>query len=121
MIEYERLQDAFRKGIRNEKWFDLEPTKKALFRAAKGFLKTGGEIAELDLLKEILQILKSITSSAKRRIYQRGLERVHELRENYEESGVFDWCPRAREWLEDIDHIFYLGARSMNSGGGRSR
>lgn len=118
LIGFEDLQKAFRKGIRNRKWFDLDSTKKALFRAAKGFLRTGAEIANFDLLKEILQMIKDLTSSVKRQIYQKGLERAHELRKKYKENGVFDWCPEAQEWLRDMDHIFYLGVESINTRGG---
>ncbi len=120
MIDFKRLHKIFRKGIRNRKWFNLNSTKKALFRAAKGFLKTGGEIVNFDLLKKLLQIVKELTSSVKRKIYQRGLERAHELREKYEENDVFDWCPQARDWLQDMDHIFYLGVESINFRGGYS-
>ncbi|KXB03945.1 hypothetical protein AKJ47_01410 [candidate division MSBL1 archaeon SCGC-AAA261G05] len=116
-LDYKRLSRVFRKGISNRSWFSLSPVKRALFRAAKGYCRSAGEIASPKLLKALIGIIKKLTSSVKREIYQRGLERAHELRRKYRESDVFDWCPQAKEWLQDMDYIFYLGVSSMNSKG----
>lgn len=118
-LDYAMFSRAIRRGIRNGRWFKLESEKRALFSAAREFLRIGGKIVRLNLLKDLLRIIKDLTSSVKRRIWQRGLEAAHAMRRQFE-KGFFDWCPQIRDWLEDPDYVFYLGVSSVNSvwGGG---
>lgn len=120
MLDYGDLKSAFQKGIRSGSWFDLDSMKKALFRAAKGYLKYGNEIVHMQVLKPLLRIIKKLTSSVKRKIWQKGLEEAYDRRKKFEENDVFEWCPQAREWLQDMDYIFFLGVQSMDSRGGFS-
>lgn len=114
-LGYARLSRVFRKGIRNHRWFALSSVEKALLRAAKGYCRKAGEIISPELLKALFGIIKKLTSSVKREIWQKGVERGREMRMQFEESGAFEWCPRMKDWLEDLDYIFYLGLESVNS------
>lgn len=119
-LGYGVLLRAFRRGLRNGTWRKLDPLKKAHFRAAMAYSKITGGIVNSTILKAVLDVIKRLTSPLKRRIWQRGLEAAHAMRGQFEDKGVFSWCPQLRGWLEDLDYIFYLGVSSVNSvwGGG---
>jgi len=121
-LDYGVLLRAFRRGIRNGEWHKLGQEKRGLFRCALEFLKKGARIVRTNLVKELLDIIKALTSPLKRTIWQKGLEVANAMRKQLEE-GVFSWCPKLKDWLQDPDYIFYLGVSSVNSmywGGVRS-
>lgn len=114
-VGYATLLRAFRKGIRSRRWMKLNPLRRAHFRAALAYSKITGRIVNSKVLRHVLAVIKRLTSSLKRRIWQAGLVAAYAARRQFEAKGVFDWCPQARGWLEDLDHIFFLGVNSLNS------
>ncbi|MBE0447833.1 MAG: hypothetical protein IBX64_06995 [Actinobacteria bacterium] len=104
---------AIKKGFRNGNWKKLDLLKRAHFRAAIAYAKIKGRIVNSKVLKMVLDVIERLTSSVKRRIWQRGLEAAHAMRRRFE-KGFFDWCPQIRDWLGDPDYIFYLGVSSVN-------
>lgn len=114
-LDYAKLWRVFRKGIRKNNWRNLRSDEKGLFRAAIAYTKIGGWIKNLNLLRPLHSIIKKLTSSLKRRIWQKGIEKAHEMRRHFEDKGVFDWCPQARGWFKNLYYIFYLGVSSVNS------
>jgi len=120
VVDYATLLRAFRKGIRTRRWMKLNPLRRAHFRAALAYSKIKGKIVNPKVLKHVLAVIKRLTSPLRRRIWRAGLEAAYAMRRRFEAKGVFDWCPPAREWLEDPDYVFYLGVSSVNSqwGGG---
>ncbi|KXB02045.1 hypothetical protein AKJ44_01515 [candidate division MSBL1 archaeon SCGC-AAA261F17] len=116
-LTYEKMRRFMREGFRKGNWHDLKSSEKALFRAAKWCIKKGMMIVARTPLKNLLKVIKKLTSTVKRKIWQKGLEKAYKMRRQFEEKGVFEWCPQARDWLQDMDYIFYLGVSSMNSNG----
>lgn len=119
-LSYEKMSRFLRKGVRNGNWHDLSQNEKGLFRAAKWCIKKGLKVIGRVPLRNLLSVIKKLTSSLKRDIWQRGAKEASRLQRRLESSDVFEWCPQARKWLRDPDYIFYLGVCPLSFGSRRS-
>jgi len=43
------------------------------------------------------------------RIWMVGKARAEELKQRFDNGGLFSWAPRVRVWLEERNFAFYLG------------
>ena len=59
------------------------------------------------LVEKLSTIVETLRETPSVRIFKKGFERVVELLERHEESGVFS--SRVRVWLKDPNYIFWLG------------
>jgi hypothetical protein len=49
------------------------------------------------------------------RIVQRGYEKARALLST-ENRSIFGWAPSLRDWLQEPDYVFWLGASSLRIG-----
>ena len=109
-ITYEELLANFKKGLRNGNWRKLNFLEKALFRASLWYAKHRGSIVNAALAQKLSALIEKLKETKGMRIFKRGFEKAAEMLDKYEEKGVFTWAPKLRDWLKDLDYIFWLGA-----------
>ncbi|MCK4475363.1 MAG: hypothetical protein KAU16_01410 [Methanophagales archaeon] len=108
-LTYNELFTNFKKGLRTGNWRKLRFLDKALYRAAIGYAKRGGSIANGMLVEKLLGFIEKLKETKGMRIFKRGFEKAVEMVARYEEKGVFAWAPRLKDWLKDPSYIFWLG------------
>jgi hypothetical protein len=60
-------------------------------------------------VEKLSALVEKLKETKGMRIFKKGFEKVVEMLEEGEETGVFAWAPRLRYWLKDPDYIFWLG------------
>ena len=61
------------------------------------------------LVEKLLGLVERLKETKGMRIFKKGLKKAAKLLDKGEETGVFVWAPRLRQWLKDPDYIFWLG------------
>jgi hypothetical protein len=92
----------------------LNKVERGFFNACRAFVKIKGFIASPTVVCMLSRIIEKLTQTPRVQALKRGLERAKEMLVLFESSGVFNWAPRAREWLMDEDFILYLGFMSLH-------
>ena len=108
-ITYKELHTSFRKGLRNGNWKRLNTLHKALFKASLWYAKHRGSIVNAALVEKLSALIEKLKERKGMRIFKRGFKKAVEMHEKGEETGVFVWAPRLRQWLKNTDYIFWLG------------
>jgi len=108
-ITYEDLLASFKKGLRNGNWRKQNPLDKALVRASLWYAKHRGSIVNTALAEKLSALIEKLKETKGMRIFKRGFKKAIEMRDKYEEKGVFTWAPQLKHWLKDPDYIFWLG------------
>lgn len=109
--QYLELRASFRKGVRNGNWRRLSRLEKALVMTSIAYSKTHGRIVNPQLLQKLADLVARLKSTRGTRILQRGYEKARALLGTG--SGIFDWAPSLRAWLQEPDYVFWLGASSL--------
>lgn len=66
----------------------------------KGKILSGGLVAMLgDIIEKLIETMNV-------RIFRVGLVKAADMERGY--VKVFSWAPELREWLKDLDYIFWL-------------
>ena len=60
-------------------------------------------------MAKLLALVETLKKTKGMRIFKRGLKKAVEMLDRGEETGVFVWAPRLKDWLKDPDYIFWLG------------
>jgi len=63
----------------------------------------------LKLLVAVLGIVLKLLENSSMRIWMVGKARAEELKQRFNDKGLFSWAPRVRVWLEERNFDFYLG------------
>ena len=110
-FSYADLQRYWRKGMRSGNLRKLRFLDKALYRAAMGYARYGRSIVNGMLVEKLLGLIERLKETKGMRIFKRGFEKAVEMLEKGEENfrGVFVWAPRLKNWLKDLDYVFWLG------------
>jgi hypothetical protein len=111
MFTYKELLTSFRKGLRNGNWRTLSRLEKALVMASLGYSKIRGTILNELLVGKLELLVERLKATRGTRIFKRGVEKAVALLRNAE--GVFVWAPSLREWLKDLDYVFWLGTGGL--------
>ena len=82
---------------------------RGLFRCALWVTKVQGCIASLKLLVAVLGIVLKLLENSSTRIWRVGKAKAEELKQRFDNRGLFGWAPRVRVWLEERNFAFYLG------------
>jgi hypothetical protein len=114
--QFLELLASFRKGVRNGNWRRLSRLEKALVMTSIAYSKTYGRIVNPQLLEKLAYLVAMLKSTRGTRIVQRGYEKARALLSTGD-RGIFSWAPALREWLQEPDYIFWLGASSLRIGG----
>jgi len=109
ILRHRELLTWLKKGVRNGNWRRLNRLERALYRASIWYSRHYRCIVNMLLVEKLSTIVETLRETPSVRIFKKGFERAVELLERYEESGVFSWAPRMREWLKDPSYIFWLG------------
>jgi len=104
---------AKRLGLRNGNWRRLSLVDRGLFRCALWVTRVQGSIASLKLLVKVLGVVLRLLENSSMRIWMAGKARAEELRQRFNDRGLFDWAPNVRNWLEERNFAFYLGLGEM--------
>jgi hypothetical protein len=75
--------------------------------------KVQGSIVNLKLLVKVLGVVLRLLENSSMRIWMTGKARAEELKQRFNDKGLFDWAPNVRNWLEERDFLFYLGLGEM--------
>ena len=107
-LSYGNLWAGMRKGMRTGTWRKLRFLDKVLYRAAMSYAKhhciTNGM-----LVKKLLALIEKLKETNGMRIFKRGSAKAAALLQRGEETGVFSWAPKFKDWLKDPVYIFWLG------------
>ena len=108
-ITYKELFTNFKKEQRNGNWRKLRFLDKALFRAAMGYAKRGRSIVNGLLVEKLLELAARLKETRGMRIFKRGYAKAVAMLDRGEEKGVFVGAPRLKDWLKDLDYVFWGG------------
>jgi hypothetical protein len=61
------------------------------------------------IVEKLSSLIERLLETSSARVFRRGFKKAVELLQESEEKGVFAWAPRLRDWLKDLDYIFWLG------------
>jgi hypothetical protein len=112
-LNFPNLLVVRRIGLRNGNWRRLSLVDRGLFKCALWVTKVQGSIASLKLLVKVLGIALMLLENSSMRIWMAGKARAEELKQRFNDRGLFDWAPRVRVWLEERNFAFYLGLGEM--------
>jgi hypothetical protein len=110
MATYKELLLPFKKGLRNGNWKRLSRREKALYQASLWYAKQRGCIVKTQLIEKLSTLVEKLQETKGMRIFKRGFEMAVKLLNESDKSGLFNWAPQLRHWLNDPDFIFWLGA-----------
>jgi len=114
-MTYSSLDSIRRRGHRTRAWARLDTNERGLFRCALWLAKARGEITNMRLVAQIVQIALKLLKTAQNRIVKAGRARAIVMFRNYSRpGGVFSWAPRMMEWLRDPRYLWYLGVLEVN-------
>ena len=114
-ITYPCLVDLRRRGLRNGNWRHLDSGQKALFQCALWIAKLRGKITNTKLIVQVIEIALSLGRIFRSAIMRAGRKRIAMMRDAYAKpGGVLSWAPKIREWLEDVNYVYYLGVLEVN-------
>ena len=113
-IQYLELYASFKKGVRNGNWRRLNQLEKALIMTSIAYSKTYGRIVNAQLLTKLANLVAALRETRGVRILQRGYEKARALLSTGD--SLFGWAPSFREWLQDPDYLFWLGASNLRIG-----
>ncbi len=114
--QYLELHASFKKGLRNGNWRRLSRLEKALVMTSIAYSKTYGRIVNSQLLQKLADLVARLKSTRGTRIVQRGYEKARALLSAEKNRGIFGWAPSLREWLQEPDYVFWLGASGLRIG-----
>jgi hypothetical protein len=114
--QFLELLASFRKGVRNGNWRKLNRLEKALVMTSIAYSKTHGLIVNPQLLQKLSNLVAMLKMTKGMRVLQRGYEKARALLSTGD-RGIFSWAPSLREWLQDPDYLFWLGASNLRIGG----
>jgi hypothetical protein len=114
MFTYKELLTSFRKGLKNGNWRKLNRLEKALVMASLWYSRVQGAIMNEMLVRKLSVLVEKLKETKGARIFKRGYEKAVELLDKGE--GIFAWAPSLREWLKDVDYVFWLGAGGLRIG-----
>lgn len=63
----------------------------------------------MKLLVTVLGIILKLLENSSMRIWTVGKARAEQLKQRFDNRGLFSWAPRVRGWLEERNFAFYLG------------
>ena len=81
--------------------------------ASLWYSRVQGAIINEMLVGKLSTLMEKLKATSGARVFKRGYEKAVELLNKGEESGVFAWAPRLKEWLKDPDYVFWLGAGGL--------
>ncbi|MEM2914100.1 MAG: hypothetical protein QXH91_01670 [Candidatus Bathyarchaeia archaeon] len=110
---YNELLGWIRKGYRNSSWHRLSLLERGFLRAAILYAKIKGIIVNAKVAGILSTIIEKIRTTPSTRIIQAGLAKAEQI--STQNSQVFKWCPRLREWLLDCTYIFWLGLTELST------
>jgi hypothetical protein len=113
MFTYKELLTSFRKGQRNGNWRKLSRLEKALYMASMGYSRVQGAIINEMLVGKLSMLVDKLKATSGARVFKRGYEKAVELLSKGE--GIFAWAPSLREWLKELDYVFWLGAGGLHT------
>ena len=113
-FSYADLRNYRSKGWRNRNWQGLTRREKGLYMAAMWYAKGKGEIVNGLVVGKLMSIVEKLRATIKTRIFQAGLAKAEEMLAE-DDKCVFKWAPQLREWLKDLDYIFWLGICSFKA------
>ena len=111
MYTYKELLRDFRKGLRNGNWRKLRRLEKALYMASLWYSRVQGAIINEMVVSKLSTLMDKLKATSGARVFKRGFEKAVELLSKGE--GIFAWAPSLREWLKDLDYVFWLGAGGL--------
>ena len=115
-MTYSSLVSIRRRSYRTRAWARLDANERGLFRCAVWLAKARGEITNMKLVAQVVQIALKLLKTAQNRIVKAGRARAMMMFRSYSQpGGVFSWAPRLREWFNDSRYILYLGAMGVNA------
>jgi hypothetical protein len=115
-MTYSSLDSIRRRSHRTRAWARLDTNERGLFRCAVWLAKARGEITNMRLVAQIMQIALKLLKAAQNRIVKAGQMKAMMMSRSYSgPGGVFSWAPLLRERLCDPLFIRYLGAMEMNT------
>jgi len=114
MYTYKELLTSFRKGLRNGNWRKLSRLEKALFMASLWYSRIQGTVINEMLVSKLSLLMEKLKATSGARVFKGGYEKAVELLNKGE--GIFAWAPSLREWLNDADYVFWLGAGGLRFG-----
>ena len=77
--------------------------------------RTQNGIVNMKLLVRVLGIVLRLMENLSTRIWVVGRERAEELKQCFEERGLFSWAPQVRTWLVDRRFVLYLGMSEFHA------
>jgi len=113
-LTYTDLLSSFRKGLRNGNWRKLRSLEKALFQASLWYSRRQGTIINEMVVDKLSVLVEKLKVTKGARIFKRGYEKADVLLSNAEK--IFAWAPSFKEWLKDMDYVFWLGAGGLRIG-----
>jgi hypothetical protein len=108
-ITYEELLARLKKGQRNGNWRKRNFSGKVLYRALLWYVKRSGSIVNGMLVEKLLALVDRLKETRGMHIFKRGFKKAAVMLGKSEESAVFTWAHRLKNWLKDPDYIFWLG------------
>jgi hypothetical protein len=114
MFTYKELLRNFRKGLRNGNWRKLSRLEKALVMASLWYSRVQGAIINEMVVRKLYVLVEKLKETKGTRVFKRGFEKAVALLSKGE--GIFAWAPSLREWLNDPDYVFWLGAGGLRIG-----
>ena len=111
MFTNKDLFTSYRKGVRNGNWRKLSRLEKALVRASLWYSRSQGAITNEMLVGTLTALVDRLRATRGARIFRRGFEKAASLLSKGE--SVFAWAPLLRQWLQEPDYVFWLGAGGL--------
>ncbi|MEM3727502.1 MAG: hypothetical protein QXG49_03860 [Candidatus Bathyarchaeia archaeon] len=113
MFSFNKLLAFKLKGFRNGNWRRLSYLDKALFNCALELAKIRGRIENMNLMVKIAKIMLKLKVTLKSEALKVGVAKALALKKLYALKGVFNWCPSLKDWLNELNYIFYLGLKEI--------